>query len=319
MKAITFILTFFLFTQVSDNYLMESAVQSFIINFQHSSIDIQFHTSKKSNFDLNRLRKSFNINPSTVTSQRNPMKSQRNQLVVMVIDDLLDYYSDEMGAEPLSVNDFYLIIVTNPIDIDGKVVQKFLNHVWQHNKIININLMAQNNNNNIHNINLITFLPHTEGGCNKASDIKIINKFAENTWESKVFFPMKLKNLHRCPLKLGTQPSSPAAERIIKNNDDHMVEYVGSDIEIANELARLFNFTNEFVFDEWWGMIFENGSGTYNLGKLNEKKIDYVCGWHFLNMVKAKYLDFTQPYYFVPFVVVIPSGKYDFCETFSKV
>ncbi|KAG5682765.1 hypothetical protein PVAND_012098 [Polypedilum vanderplanki] len=155
-------------------------------------------------------------------------------------------------------------------------------------------------------INLLTFFPFTNKGCLNGSNIRVINRFIDNTWETREFFPPKLKNFHRYALKLGIQQSAPAAERIMKR--DHTYEYVGSDIEIADEFARIFNFTNNFIFDNWWGEVYENESGDYNLGKLLRKEIDYVVGWHFLNLIKSKFLDYTQPYYFVPFIIIVPSG-----------
>jgi hypothetical protein len=273
-------------------------VRSFIRN---QSLDVHFLIEPRSSFNLNFLIKSRNIvSPITVGSAGKLMKSQRNQLVVTVIDDLLGSNIESLGA-----NDFHLIVVTAATtDSNEQSVANFFNHTWERRRIVNINAIISDGC----DINLVTFFPFADGsGCSNGGNIKVINKFNENTWETSDFFPPKLKNFHRCALKLGTQQSSPAAERVLARNRTY--EYIGSDVKIAEVFASFFNFTNNFVFDDWWGHIYENETGDYNLGKLLRKEIDYVVGWHFLNLVKSKFLDYTQPYYFVPFVIVIPSGE----------
>jgi hypothetical protein len=154
---------------------------------------------------------------------------------------------------------------------------------------------------------LVTFYPFEDENCGKITKLHVVNKFMISNWISEKFFPIKLRNFHQCTLRLGTQPSFPAVERIKHNNGSYT--FIGSDIEIANEFSRKYNFKNMFIHNEWWGSIFENGSGDGTIGKLITMDVDYICGWHFMNMLKSKFLDSTHPYFFVPFVVVVPPGE----------
>ena len=57
-----------------------------------------------------------------------------------------------------------------------------------------------------------------------------------------------------------------------------------------------------------WGIVSENGSCTGLSDKIIHKLVDFAAGWYFLSPINSRFLDFTQPYFFVPFVIVVPPG-----------
>ncbi|KAG5684262.1 hypothetical protein PVAND_013498 [Polypedilum vanderplanki] len=142
--------------------------------------------------------------------------------------------------------------------------------------------------------------------CNSTKLLEVINKFENGHWQSETFYP-KLKNFHKCQLKLGTLPSQPATDRKVYKNGT--VEYFGSDIKIVTELEKTFNFTkNVSIFQKNHGEVYINGTADYLIKDLIDGHIDFICAWYFLNAVKAVRMDFTQPYYFIPLIVNISPG-----------
>ncbi|KAG5684265.1 hypothetical protein PVAND_013501 [Polypedilum vanderplanki] len=155
-------------------------------------------------------------------------------------------------------------------------------------------------------IDLVTFFPFSKNTCNTSNDIRTINQFKNNQWKSKIFYPNKLNNFYNCSLRLGAVPALPASDRKIHQNGT--IEYFGSDIKTISELARRLNFFNNISFYPAWGEVFENGSGTLLAEALINGSVNIICGWNFLTSIKRTFLDFTQAYFFVPFVLVVPPG-----------
>lgn len=282
------------------SHIMEKAIRSLMI--KSSQNEVKFLIASKQ-FQLSRALKTFSNDNDDVVMIVNVMNSKampRKHLVIIVIDSIIN--SEDFIVSTIHNVDESFIIIS--YDFNQSLVIKMLQNVWDLWKASNINFMFRRDNETI----LATFYPFVNENCGKITKLHVINKFMTSNWISDNFFPIKLKNFHQCTFRLGTQPSFPAAERINFNNGSSYT-FIGSDIEIVNEFSRKYNFTNMFVYNEWWGTIFENGSGDGTIGKLITKDVDYICGWHFMNMFKSKFLDSTYPYFFVPFVIVVPPGE----------
>lgn len=280
------------------SHIMEKAIRSLMI--KSSQNEVKFLIASKQ-FQLNRvLKTSSNNDDVIIVNIMNSAAMSRKHLVIIVIDNIIN--SEDFILSTIHNLDESFIIIS--YDFNQSLVVKLLQKIWDLWKAPDINFMFRRDNETI----LATFYPFVDENCGKITKLHVINKFMTSNWISDNFFPIKLKNFHQCTLRLGTQPSFPAAERI-KHNNGSSYTFIGSDIEIANEFSRKYNFTNMFIHNEWWGSIFENGSGDGTIGKLITKDVDYICGWHFMNMLKSKFLDSTHPYFFVPFVIVVPSGE----------
>jgi hypothetical protein len=285
----------------SENTL-ETAVESLFTEFTFiNPIDIHF-IANSTDFNQNMLMKNISNGNlkgalSTSNSTKRPL---RTQLIIIIINEIES--SMEALKNVRNVDKFYLIVVLNGAN---RSVENIFENIWSRKNILNVNVMVQNEKNVI---NLVTFFPFIGDNCN-TTNIYVINNFMCGKWESRDFFPNKLKDFHNCTLRLGTVPAFPATNQIKHKNGT--IEYFGSDMKIVNELSRQFNYQNEIFFDTTWGDIYENLTGVDMLGRLLDRKHDYICGWYFLTQLKTKVFNIIQPYFFVPFVVVVPPGQFN--------
>ena len=239
---------------------------------------------------------------SQITSMSIGVKRQKRvQLVVIIANDKFNLKSVN------DVNEFYLIVMTRPLN-----VQELFKSIWERKNLLNVNLMMKNGS----KIDLLTFFPFSEHECNNTKTIKIINEFSNDTWTSKGFFPSKISNFHSCTLRLGVPPAFPGT--IHYKHKNGTIEFKGSDIKIVRELELRLKFKNDILKCNYWGDVYLNGSSDDCLGELLKKRIDYVSGWYFLAPLKATFLDNIQPYFFVPFVMVVPPGKF-FFNNFNEI
>jgi ABC-type amino acid transport substrate-binding protein len=155
-------------------------------------------------------------------------------------------------------------------------------------------------------IELWTFFPFSENHCNNTETIKVINEFSDGKWKSETFYPNKISNFHGCTIRLGVPPAYPGTnKRELKNGT---IEFYGSDIKIISELSKKLNFNLKIFSEPRWGDFYENGSSTALINAVYKRAYDLAAGWFFISSRKAKNLDFAQPYFFVPIVVIVPPG-----------
>lgn len=280
------------------SHVMESAIRS--LTHKSPQNEVKFLIASKI-FQLNHVLMNSCEDKAVITNVMNSTNLSRRNLVIIVIDSVINSEEFLLSATH-NVDEFFIIM---SYDFNQSLVIKLFQKIWDMKKITDINFMFPQNKNN--EIILVTFYPFADENCGNIKRLNVINKFMASNWNSNNFFPIKLRNFHGCMLRLGTQPSFPAADKIIHGNGSY--GFIGSDIEITNALSRKYNFTNKFIHNDWWGSVFENGSGDGTIGRLITKDVDYICGWHFMNMLKSTFLDNSQPYFFVPFVIVVPPGK----------
>lgn len=283
MKVKIFSLFLFLSFSNGNNTQLETAISE-IINQEHN-LHVHFMTEEK-DFPTDDFFKIVHGHMSTFSIGLKPQK--RVQLVVI-------FNPDEYSAVK-NINEFYLIVNTSP-----KNIASIFSSIWSKQNLLNVNVIIPKEE----KIELLTFFPFSESHCNNTETIKVINEFADRKWKTKTFFPKKISNFHRCKLRLGVSPAYPA---IKQNKNKSVEEYSGSDMDIALEIAKRLNFINDIIFEGFWGDVFENGTTLRLFTELKNRKIEYGAGWYFLSNLKGKFFDFTQPYFFVPFIVIVPPG-----------
>lgn len=182
-----------------------------------------------------------------------------------------------------------------------KLFQTFLN-----SNIININVIVPND---ALTINLITFLPFTNGDCRNVTP-KIINTFTttNSSWMKREFFNNKINNLHGCPVTLATYDYAPA---IIteKFNDSELIS--GHDIDLLRGVSEMLDFTLDIQIvtgPAAWGFITENGTSGGVMKKILDKEADIAIGSFYLTLTRAKFMSFSQ-YHFSSVILVIPPGQ----------
>lgn len=197
-----------------------------------------------------------------------------------------------------NVDEFYLIVSTVPLNVSS-----IFSSIWNRRNLLNVNAIAAKDE----KIELLTFFPFSDDHCNNTKTIKIVNEFADGLWKTKSFFPKKISNFHGCPLRLEFAPTYPAFMK--HDHQNGTVEYSGSDFEIVLELAKRLNFVNKIKHEGIWGGVFDNGSTVGLFSRLRCRETDYGAGWYFISRTRIKYFDFTQPHFFVPFIVIVSPGN----------
>jgi hypothetical protein len=185
-------------------------------------------------------------------------------------------------------------------EVEEKIIQRFSNSF-----ISNLNFVTKRDKGLV----LTTFFPFTESSCSSKKSV-VINKFTNNSWESSIFFPKKMKNFFKCPLKAVTFIYPPV---IMIENSSTNLNYTlyGSDIELFKAIADILNFTIIYDFDSTagaWGILSDDGEATQGFLKIKSKKADIMLGMLGKSSIRTKYISFTSTIVFNPVMLIIPPG-----------
>jgi hypothetical protein len=167
--------------------------------------------------------------------------------------------------------------------------------------IINVNILAQTGD--IEEVEMLTFDPYQSGNCGTA-DSYILNIFRNNSFiEKDVYFPDKLSDLHKCPIKVVIFDSAPF---MILNNQS---EPGGIDGTILNFLADALNFTAQIIVADKKGFLFENGSADGAIKMLMDEKAELSIGYFSTSLVMNQYLAGSYFYWTSRQKWIVPPGK----------
>jgi hypothetical protein len=167
----------------------------------------------------------------------------------------------------------------------------------------NVNLIFTDTDNTT---KMTSFTPFTEGKCDNFES-KVINFYnsSQRKWSNQVIFPEKMKNFHKCPIRLATfdYPSGT----VVTNSTD----ISGHDIDMLRAIAVMMNFT--LVIDVLngsmpWGFLLENGTSGGVMKKVIKKEADIGIGTYYLTQTRAKFMSFSE-YSDSKIVLVIPPGR----------
>ncbi|KAH8331932.1 hypothetical protein KR067_002870 [Drosophila pandora] len=158
-----------------------------------------------------------------------------NLLLVDSLDALLDieihtYTAMSDGSE------YYFIFLQQRDALIPQDMQGVFAYCWRH-QLINCNVMTQSSGGQV----LVhTYFPYAPGRCNNSSPARI-NQFLGAAWQSRDYFPSKLRNLHGCQLVVLARRISPFFEVDVK----HQVVW-GLEGHLLKELSRRMNFSIRF-------------------------------------------------------------------------
>ncbi|CRK90894.1 CLUMA_CG004583, isoform A [Clunio marinus] len=235
---------------------------------------------------------------------KNLKDSTKRRFVLIIMDHLnTDLMIEELTPNRFDYSGFYLIYyIENQSDID---ILHYLFRKLSDLFIYNVNVICNDSN----AIQLRTFFFFNERSCN-STDPVVINKFENNRWISKDFFPRKMRNLFGCPLKVATFIYEPAV--IMQGSyDDNNYTLVGSDVKILKEIANVLNFSIQYSFDPSpgaWGRLKPNGEAVGAFLKIVERKSDLMIGSLTRTKNKSYFISFSSVITFDSVLVVIPPG-----------
>lgn len=235
----------------------------------------------------------------------------RRRTAIIFIDTFESFltFHRKFSQEYFSFSGYFLIVMKSDLKTE---IEKIFKIVWT-TMVYNFNVMVYEK---YGNASLYTFMPFSDGICNNIIPIKI-NEFDIKTrqWKMKTFFPFKLKNLQRCPIRVGTYESSPG---LILKVTDNVTSLHGFEGNLFNDIANQLNFTMDIkVVDYGAGNFYENGSSTGLVEKLIHNQFDLIMSLMSSNYLRGVYLTPTKSYFVDKMIVIIPSDH--FLDPFLKL
>jgi hypothetical protein len=281
---------FLLNTSTFDDTSYSEPVNTIISSFflPYGFVNIRVVSANSSNFKImditnNILKLSPDVKVQMRTVDNYDYIEKRRSPMILLIDSFNEF---ENIKHLLSVDNpkYYLVILCDGIFRNFTEVLKAF---WK-NSITDVNYMIKKNESYL----IYTYFPFKEGSCGEKLEMELINTFNSKNkrWTYKQFYPSKVKNLHQCGLKIGVTLNTPFAML-------HDQKFHGIDIEIMDEIARRYNFTNHYngPFASI-GVIYENGTSTGLLSSLWEHKNDIGIGLLSLQYERIKFIPAT-PFY----------------------
>lgn len=165
-----------------------------------------------------------------------------------------------MDSEHFDYQGFYLIVLTKRTGNVYEAMSKIFKSLWSR-FITNANILWQPAGSESEAL-MYTYYPYTSIYCGKAFPVKH-NQYLNGHWLSEVeYFPRKMKNLYRCPLRVATFASAPF---MIIRDVGNQIDVDGIDGILLRVLSQRMNFNVElFTSDDQWGNIYGNNNSTGN-------------------------------------------------------
>jgi hypothetical protein len=279
---------------------------SAIINQAFSTRSTQINFIVCGNLDslLQELLLTLDSLTYSVENCQNMSDSLERSSVVMFIDqDGLDIFNDAMAKNvyKFNTNEQFLVSMLNFTQKnEEKLIQTFANRF-----IYNLIVLANQGGAFV----LKTFFPFREGSCHSLN-LHVINRFVNDSFESPVIYPEKMRNFHQCPFKTIAFIYSPAIMANYDHKNSSFTLY-GTDIELIEVVSQILNFTIDYDFDPEpgaWGVLAENGDATNGFLKLKTNKADLMIGMLSKMYYRTKFISFTDTIVFSPVVLMIPPG-----------
>lgn len=139
-------------------------------------------------------------------------------------------------------------------------------------------------------------MPFNQKSCNDTSPILIDRyengKFLEN---SKTFFPEKVKNLHKCQVRVSVANNlQPFGYEKMTSSGE--LEVTGKEIFILRAIAENLNFTINFTYIGHFGYFYESGTFLGPLKTVLDNGADLTCSKWWLKNNRLKFFVATISY-----------------------
>lgn len=225
----------------------------------------------------------------SLSSVRTPRRPKRcNVLVVETFLDFVKAY-EAINPERFKFDGLFLIVF-----VKGRVAETatVFDLLWKI-QIFNIDVAYEDDNGTAV---IETYFPFNTAKCGETKPA-VINTFKSGKFasDSNLLYPDKLKNLHECPVRVGTSNNSMPyifADRL-ENGTYHLH---GRDIELLKTLSNALNFKIDFVYVGEEGSLLDNGTASGAFKMLLERKADLIAADLWLRGNRLKYVDNTMPY-----------------------
>lgn len=208
----------------------------------------------------------------------------------------------KISSDVFKFNGFYLLILIN-----GKIqeIEEILKCFWEV-QIFNVNIIYEDPNGEVP---VISFMPFNSMECGDPKPF-IINKFKDGKFVNgiKYFYPKKMKNLNKCPIRVATSNVSQPFI-IAQQLPNGSYSLSGRDIDLVNSLSEKMNFRLHFTFIGQEGYFFENGSSEGPLRELKDGRADLTVADLWLKGNRLKFFDSTVSYTSEQIALIVPPGR----------
>lgn len=295
----------------SQTSLAEAAYEIAAENFKPITTNVNMISWENSNFlkdfkdsFLTKLSRKFKFTISLDSFQVGSVVFGRikrcSTIFVKSFQDFLIIYG-KISPEIFRFNGFFLIVL-----VDGEILEihEIFKLMWK----IQIfkNVVFENNSGEVQ---VKTFKPFNGKNCYDTTP-KLINRYKNGKFEKdlKTIYPKKMKNLHKCPIRVSVSNDSEPYifVRPMKNGS---FEFSGDSFEIISTLAKILNFKVNFSYAGSEGFILDNGTAEGPMKALMDGNADLTINNWWLKSNRLKYFSATVSYSSEKLVLVIPPGK----------
>lgn len=187
---------------------------------------------------------SFQISSILNSSLVEKRKRVFNMIVLESFESFL-FLAKRIKSFNFDFNGFYSVIF---VDIELSEVEQVFNLAWK-NFLYNFNLIKMHKQKTL----MYTFEPFRSGKCGDTSPLLAHVGLGNETTLQANIFPSKIKNLHKCPLRVPRLNYFPATQ-FGKNPNDSVVTGIEGDMLMA--VKEILNFTIQVVVlenesDKW--------------------------------------------------------------------
>lgn len=191
----------------------------------------------------------------------------------------------------------FIVIITEQID-DSELAE-ILKDFWS-NYIVNVNIVMQKSHGD--SVSIYTYFPFGPDFSCENIRPQLMTTYERGkefiNFESKQFFPQKMRNFHGCSLSVATFYAPPFM--ILKSSAEDTVELLGIEGLLLKILAEKLNFTIEprILKNRRWGSVSEDGISSGAVGLVINQEVNLTIGYFFVSSShESKFMLSSFPYY----------------------
>lgn len=235
--------------------------------------------------------------------RKKPAKRPKRCIVLFLetFDDFLEMLAKITPTLFSYQGEFILVFIS------GEITQFHLMFklLWQR-KISNVNILYEDESGSV---TVKTFFPFSSAVCGDTKP-NVLNQFKDGAFVNFTTqpFPNKMKDLHKCPIRVATSNNSVPYifAKLLRNGS---YELSGRDINLVTALSDYLNFKINYVFVGDEGFLYDNGTAGGALETLINGKADLIVADYWLKVNRLQYIDCSIPYISQQIAFVIPPGS----------
>lgn len=272
----------------SNSQTLESVAVGILNNLPLSSSTRLDVVAYSNIFNVKYFLESLSLESSLtvkVSNRKIPKLSRTKiKLCLMISDDVKSFIEAfrKFKLTQFDSHGIFLIIFTGSSSKDDK---RLIFKIALNKSMVNVNILQEANP---ASFELSTFIPFQNQNCRSTEPVTI-NKFVNSTWATQEFFPDKIKNLQKCPIKFACHEAVTSKGRS---------EYEKIDFKALSMVAAALNFTPKRSNRTKPAYSIAETRKTYGLiNQVVNGYSDVVLGYY-SELKKSKLLETSHPYFY---------------------